>query len=95
MWLGDQFGIPIGFQGDVCSFFKHCFAVCMNSQVKDLWLAAIAALCGGLWYQRNAYKFENKNISYERLHSALVGWVKPLRRLVYCRRVLCLILWVI
>ena len=75
MWLGDQFGISIGFQGDVCSLFKRCFAVCMSSQVKDLWLAAIAALCWGLWFQRNAYKFDNKKISYERLRFAIVGWV--------------------
>lgn len=75
-WLGNQFHVHLDCQGDVCSFSKYCCALHISSQVHDLWLAAIAAVCWGVWYQRNAFKFENKRPSCDILCAPVIEWVK-------------------
>ena len=71
--LFNKSGLFFANQGSFVEFFKWALAISFSPQVKELWLSAVVASMWGLWNQRNACKFEDKNPNVKRLCCASEG----------------------
>lgn len=66
-WLFDHFLIFLAVDGERDGFFKKILHLKMSPQIRNLWLSSVVVAMWGIWNQRNACKFENKQPNCKRL----------------------------